>query len=283
MVVVVLELDAEVLEQLGEVQVVRALVELEVLAVVEVLLELDGEALAQHLRGDAELLLEDAVVLLLLGGGLEALPWQRPLAEVHEDVPEGLQVVAAALLDAQVRVDGGVARGARQGLVLAVGDVAVRIEVAVLLGEAEVDDVDRGPAAAGAHEEIVGLDVAVDEGAAVDVLDAADHLQREHDDCLEGELAVAVVEQVLQGGPQEVDDHGVVLALAAEPADEGQADAAGQVPVDTGLVLQLRVARADGLQLDGDLLAGDQVRAVVDLAEGAAADLAADAELAPNT
>ena len=50
-----------------------------------------------------------------------------------------------------MRVDGGVAGGAGQVLVLAVGDVLVCAGVAVLLGQAEVDDVDQVALLAQAH------------------------------------------------------------------------------------------------------------------------------------
>lgn len=83
---------------------------------------------------------------------------------------------------------------------------------------------------------------------------------------LEGELALAEVEEVLEGGAEEVDDHGVVVALDAEPTDKGHADAAGQVFVHFGFILELRVFGFDGLELDGDLFAGDDVDAEVDVA-----------------
>jgi hypothetical protein len=50
----------------------------------------------------------------------------------------------------------------------------VRLRVTVLLGESEVNDVDLVPTLADAHEEVVGLDVAVDEVAGMNVLDAGD-------------------------------------------------------------------------------------------------------------
>lgn len=76
--------------------------------------------------------------------------------------------------DAQVGVDGGVAGGAGEVLVLAVGNVLVGAGVAVLLGQAEVDDVDQVALLAQAHQEVVGFHVSVDEVLGVDVLDAAD-------------------------------------------------------------------------------------------------------------
>jgi len=79
-----------------------------------------------------------------------------------------------------VRVDGGVARRARQVLVLAVRYVLVRSGVAVFLGEAEVDDVDQVALLAEAHKEVVGLHVSVDEVLRVYVFDAADLEGRGH-------------------------------------------------------------------------------------------------------
>ena len=137
----------------------------------------------------------------------------------------------------------------------------MRLGVPVLLGETEVDHVDLVAPLADAHEEVVGLDVTVDEALGVDVLDAADELVGEQEDGLEGEFAVAEVEEILEGGAEEVEDHGVVVTLGAEPSDERNADAASERLVDAGLILELRVLGLDGLKLDGNLLAGDDVGA----------------------
>ena len=83
---------------------------------------------------------------------------------------------------------------------------------------------------------------------------------------LEAELAVAKVEEVLEGGPEEIHDHGIVVALCSKPANKGHADAAGEGLVDLGLVLELGVLGLDGLELDSDLLAGDDVDTEVDVA-----------------
>ena len=70
---------------------------------------------------------------------LESLPGQTAPVEVHEHVAERFHVVAAALLDAEVRVDGGVARRARQVLVLAIRYVLPRPVVPVLLRQPEIN------------------------------------------------------------------------------------------------------------------------------------------------
>lgn len=46
----------------------------------------------------------------------------------------------------------------------------------------------------------------------------------EHEDGLEGELPLAVVEEVLKAGPEEVNDHDVVVAFDSEPVDIWDAD-----------------------------------------------------------
>jgi len=160
-----------------------------------------------------------------------------------------------------VGVDGGVTSGTSQVLVLSVRDVEVGLGVPVLLGETKVDHVDLVTPLADAHEEVVGLDVTVDEALGVNVLDAADELVGEQEDGLEGEFTVAEVEEILEGGAEQVENHGVVVTLGAEPPDEGNTDAASERLVDAGLILELRVLGLDGLKLDGNLLAGDDVGA----------------------
>lgn len=66
-------------------------------------------------------------------------------------------------------------------LVLPIRDVKVRAAVAVLLGQAEVDDVDQVALLAESHQEVVWLDVSVNETPRVDVVDARD-LQTKHSD-----------------------------------------------------------------------------------------------------
>ena len=161
----------------------------------------------------------------------------------------------------QVGVDGGVTSSTRQVLVLTIWDVEVGLGVPVLLGQTEVDNVDLVAPLANAHEEVVRLDITVDEALGVDVLDAGDKLVGQQEDGLEGEFAVAEVEEIFEGGAEQVEDHGVVVALGAEPSHEGNADAAGEGFVDAGLVLELRVLGLDRLKLDGNLLTGDDVGA----------------------
>jgi hypothetical protein len=78
---------------------------------------------------------------------------------------------AERLTHAEMGVDGGVAGSAGEVLVLPVGYVQMGAGVAVLLGQAKVDDVDLVAALGDAHEEVVGLDVTVQEVFGVHILD----------------------------------------------------------------------------------------------------------------
>ena len=117
-------------EQTAKVRVVGSLLERQRPAVVEVRHELLRVPLAQPLernlpltRADSDhldLVLHDPRVLLLLRARAQPLPRQLALQEVHEDQPEGLQVVATTLLDADVVRQARVPRRPRQVLVLAI-------------------------------------------------------------------------------------------------------------------------------------------------------------------
>ena len=168
--------------------------------------------------GSGHFAIHDAFVLLFLGVGLEALPWQTPTDEIHEDVTEGLQIVTARLFNANVCVDAGVSGSTGEVFVLPVGNVLVTSGIAVFFGKAKVDDVNDGLSFAKADEEVVGFDVAMDEGFGVYVFQAAEELISEHEDCFELEAPAAVVEEVFQGWTEEVKDHDVVVAFNAVPS-----------------------------------------------------------------
>jgi hypothetical protein len=58
---------------------------------------------------------------------------------------------------------------------------------------------------------------------------------------LEAELAVAKVEQILKGGTEEVEHHGVVITFGSKPSHEWNSDATCECLVDFGFILELRV------------------------------------------
>ena len=52
------------------------------------------------------------------------------------------------------------------------------------------------------------------------------------EDSLQAELAVAEVKEVFERGTEEIDDHGIVVALGPEPTDEGDTDTTSEGLVD---------------------------------------------------
>lgn len=183
------------------------------------------------------------------------------------------------LTDTQVSVDGSITSSTGQIFVLPIRDMEVGFWVTVLLGQSEINDIDLVATLANAHEEVVRLDVTVDEGLGVDVLNAGDELISEEKNCLQRELAVAEVEQILKGGAKEIQYHGIIVTLGAEPADKGDADTSSKGLVDTGLIFKLGVLRLDALELNGNLFTRDDVGSEVDITERTTTDLTADAVL----
>lgn len=205
-------------EELAEVVVVGRVFEAEVSHVGEVFAKLLGETLAEVLDGRGLLLLANLFVLLLIGGSFEALPGQAAAEEVHEDVAQGLEVVSARLLAAEMGVDAHITGGSGERLALAVGNVLLGLGVAVLLGHAKVNHVDDiGRLCAGAaDDEVVRLDVSVDEVALVYRLNSGQHLLGHHYNRLDCESATAVVKEVFERRAEKINDEDVVQALLAK-------------------------------------------------------------------
>lgn len=104
------------------------------------------------------------------------------------------QVITAGLLVTKMRVDGCIASSACQVLTVSEGDV-LTIGGLEALGEAEVDNVYRVLSLIVAtHQEVVWLDITVDNTFLVYNFDALDHLDGDMQDCLEVELAAALLE-----------------------------------------------------------------------------------------
>lgn len=95
-------------------------------------------------------------------------------------------------------------------------------------------------------------------------------LIREEEDGLEGEMSVADLEEILQGGTQEIDDHDVIVALSAGVHDPGNARTTHERLVDLGFLAEGRRERAwnGWLELDSDFFARYGVHAEEDGACG---------------
>ena len=136
----------------------------------------------------------------------------------------------------------------------------VGLWVAVLLCETKVNDVDLVTTLANAHQEVVGLDVAVDERFCVDVLDAGDELVGQQKNGLQREFTVAEVEKIFQTGSKQIENHSVVITLGTEPAYEWDPNTTSEGLVDTGLIFELWVLGLHRLKLDSNLFSRDDVR-----------------------
>ena len=73
-------------------------------------------------------------------------------------------------------VDRCITSSSRQVLVLAVWNVEVGLRVAVFLCQSEVDDIDLISTLPYPHQEIVRLDITMNEGFGMNVLDTRDEL-----------------------------------------------------------------------------------------------------------
>lgn len=96
------------------------------------------------------------------------------MPEVQHHVSDGLEVVPATLLDAQVSIEGSIASCACKILVLLVGDVLHGFGVPVLLAEPEVDDVHEMRILLQPHQEILRFNVPVDVVMVVQLLNSLD-------------------------------------------------------------------------------------------------------------
>lgn len=88
----------EVAEDLSQIGVVRLVVKAEGAGIIQVNGKLVGKAAAQDLGGSGHFLFHDTIILLLLGGSLEPLPWEGAAAEIEHDITKGFHIVTTRLL-----------------------------------------------------------------------------------------------------------------------------------------------------------------------------------------
>lgn len=216
---------------------------LETAAISQILGELRGTPLAQSRNSNRLLLLHNQLILLGGGLGLESLPGQSPLEEVHKDIPDTFQIIAPRLLHAQMVVDRGVTGSSRQTPSLPLRDVLEGTGVSISLTQPEIDAVDEiSRAAPPIGDKVGGLDVPVDQVAGVHQFHALEHLVGDHEDGLETEATAAFVELVLEGGAEEIHHHEVVGVLGAEVVDFGEAGGILELAVDFVFVAELGAA-----------------------------------------
>ena len=166
----------KVLEKLSEVANVGLLLKLKTAAIVEVNAKFVWKVLGESLDRCRQFLVSDLLIFLFLGASGEALPRQAALIEVHKDEAEGLQVISAALLNTQVRVDRGIARSSSQILAIAVRDMLASLRVTEPLGQTEVNNVYVVLLLADSNQEVVWLYITMEEVPRMDKLNSLEHL-----------------------------------------------------------------------------------------------------------
>ena len=87
----------------------------------------------------------------------------------------------------------------------------------------------------------------------------------EEEHSLKGKLAIAEIEKVFKRRAEEIEDHGIVIAFGTKPPNERNTNTTSESLVDFGLILELGVLSLDGLELDGDFLARNDVDTEVDI------------------
>ena len=93
-------------------------------------------------------------------------------------------------------------------------------------------------------QEVVGLNVSVQETVLVYELYSLQHLYGEHQHSFECEFPTAVLEEILEARPEQVDRHHVVVALLAKEMNFWQANCTKQkfkIPITPNLPAPLNI------------------------------------------
>lgn len=158
------------------------------------------------------------------------------------------------------------------------------------LCETEINQVQSLSILLHADQYVLGLKIPMDISHLMEQLYPRDQLISDDQHCLQTQLSTAIHEQVLKGGPEELNRHDVVVALLAEPHELGEPDLAHEVLQQFGLLDKLGTTHLFGFlfkhktplayKLYSDLLIGLQVHCEEYLTERSAADLLAHLEAA---
>lgn len=232
----------KIAEEFSQFTVVRLLLVAEGTDIVEVRGERGRKASAEILNRSRHHLLFDGVVRRVR----LQIPVERTIAQkVDQNITEGLQVVTPGFSLSEATILGGImSRFGRSHAPVARGLGVLRI--AVLLRQIKVDNIDRSRALAGPDQNIVGPDVAVDDGFAVYVLEEVNEVVCQQEYRLERELATAAFEDIFQTGAEKIEYHDVVVTFATEPVGLGDTLAANKQLVNAGLMFGIEVTELDG-------------------------------------
>ena len=104
-------------------------------------------------------------------------------------------------------------------MLLPVGNVLTGSVVPEFLGQSVIDEEKFVTVSANTHEKIVGFNVSVDEVFVMNEFNAAYHLVSQHQHRFHGEPSGAEIEQILQGGTQQIHDQDIVVPFWTVPAN----------------------------------------------------------------
>jgi hypothetical protein len=149
--------------------------------------------------------------------------------------------------------------------------VFASLGVSESLGKPKIDHIDVVLLFANANEEIVWLDISMQKVPRMDEFNSLEHLISKHKHCFERELAFAVVEEVLETGTQEIDDHHVVVSFNSEPVDVWNSNSSLQDAIELSLIQQLWMLGSYWFQFNSDFFVCFYVCAVVDVSKGTTA------------
>jgi len=116
---------------------------------------------------------------------LKSLPRESALKEIYKNEADSLEVIAATLLFAEVRVNTCVPGGTCQRFVLSEGDVFSCSSIAIALRQTVVNHVQGVLLLADTNKEIIGFHVTMYKRVGMQVLDPGKHLICDHQYSLE--------------------------------------------------------------------------------------------------
>lgn len=185
------------LKEASEEVVVWFFVKLEVSTVINELHELFRHALRQLLNCGLTLLLTNFIVLFIFVLTSKTLPWELTLQEVQQNVANRLQVIPSRLLHTAMTVNRSISCCASERFAISIRNVLTGLRITVPLRQSEIYHVHRRSFVIDAHQEVIGLNVAMQEVLGVHELDTCDKLLSQHAHGLKRETSVAELEEVL--------------------------------------------------------------------------------------
>mmetsp|Transcript_3289 Transcript_3289/g.5876 ORF Transcript_3289/g.5876 Transcript_3289/m.5876 type:complete len:214 (+) Transcript_3289:313-954(+) len=163
----------EILQQLSQVNIIRAILETQAAAVMQIACKLWWIMLAEGLDWNGHLLLPQLNIF-------ETLPRQIPTIEIHQHITHSLQVIPSALLNTKLRIDTRISCCAYEAFPFTIRNVLLRLRVSKSLRKSEINYANQACHLAQANTEITWLDISMDEILAVHILETIDHLISQH-------------------------------------------------------------------------------------------------------